>query len=359
MLYLHLLIIKYYKENRHAYQPHLHGESLERKGERFRLRKECWWPRRHQDRRSDVLPSRDHRRKPRAVPGERSRGLRDRVELWLSRGAVHPAAFYQLATCFLCHRPFFRSIHHALSGNAPTTIHRDPPSRGDRTDSPRNNNRERSGWMCNQRSLMAPHYAKRQAKGAWHFLSHRTKNQERLAASCECAHFLLALIGERDATARRRRYCRRRRLPRRWPAASGASGRLAATRCAARRHSKDTTRLGLLGAQPVARAVRTASLSLRFFVVASLRRPLLPLLPSSPYVSDTTSVSMYPIYRRATLPSAATSAATAPTTTFATANCIDASRSNSWHNSSIPSSSYEFSNNHENGLIASMRFPSV
>lgn len=50
--------------------------------------------------------------------------------------------------------------------------------------------------MCNQRLLMAPHYAKRRAKGAWHFLSRQTKNQERLAASCERALFLRSLVGD-------------------------------------------------------------------------------------------------------------------------------------------------------------------
>jgi len=74
---------------------------------------------------------------------------------------------------------------------------------------------KRPGRMCNQRSLMAPHYAKRRAKGAWHFLSRWTKNQERPIASCGRAHFLLVLIGERDAAARRRRRRGRRRLPRR------------------------------------------------------------------------------------------------------------------------------------------------
>lgn len=122
-------------------------------------------------------------------------------------------------------------------------------------------------------------------------------------------------------TRRRRRRRRRRRLPRRRPMASGATGRLAAARCAARRHSKDTTRLGLLGAQPAARAVRTASRCHCVFL----------LLPPSSLRPPSPTSAIQPVYRciqsigarRCRRPATAAAAA-APTIAIAAANCIDA-----------------------------------
>lgn len=148
--------------------------------------------------------------------------------------------------------------------------------------------------MCNQRSLMAPHYAKRQAKGAWHFLSRRTKNQERPVASCRRAHFLLPFVGRCDAATADVVTAAAVGV---FPGGGDATaGTYAATRT--RRQTKDTTRLGFLGTQRTARARAFArrALSLRFL-------SLPPLPPFHPlHVSDTTGVSMYPIYRRATLP---------------------------------------------------------
>lgn len=100
----------------------------------------------------------------------------------------------------------------------------------------------------------------------------------------------------------------------------------------AHRHSKDTMRLGLLGAQPAARAVFSCtrlSLSSRCrYIFLSLASPPTPTeLPSSTRPSAIQlGVSMYPIYRRATQPPSTTAAATASTTATAaitSANCID------------------------------------
>lgn len=238
------------KENHRAYKLYSHGDSLERKGERFRpmaKRMLMTTAAPGSQKRRSPLP----RRKPRAVPGQGRQGacaiesraasfdLRAKDPFYQTsnspRASPVPSAIFSLDTPRAEWIPH-HSIHHPV---VPFLVAIRPVAGGNRTDSPRNNNpRARPGRACNQRSLMAPHYTKRRAKGAWHFLSRRTKNQERPAASCGCAHFLLALIGGRDAAAGHRRRRRRRRLLRRWPMTSDATGRLTATRCAARRYSR-------------------------------------------------------------------------------------------------------------------------
>ncbi|KAL0108010.1 hypothetical protein PUN28_014938 [Cardiocondyla obscurior] len=139
---------------------------------------------------------------------------------------------------------FFARRVRALSGDfiVPSTSR---PAQSDRVrrdrtrDSPRNNNR---GRPCNQRALMAPHYAKRRAKGAWHFLSRSAKNQERPAASCGPRALAGAFAGRVSPSVSS-------------PSAALRRGRTS-RRNAARRRTKDTALLGLLGPQPVAGAVR-------------------------------------------------------------------------------------------------------
>jgi len=171
-----------------------------------------------------------------------------------------------------------------------------------------------------------------------------------------------ALFTRFDRRARRRRSP----PPPPWPSASSTSVAGGLRRARASRHDAmrgsspferhDASRAPRGAARRKSCAYRVA-LSLHFF--CRCLPPLTPSLPL-PHVSDTTSVSMYPIYRRATLPpaTAAAVAVAAPTAHYrGKLYRRVAFRSNSWHNSSLPS--YEFSNHEKSGLTLIVSIPSL
>lgn len=145
-------------------------------------------------------PFRTRCRNPRAFGG--GRGLRDSRATFGFRGLRETAIInVELSPRHFpyLYRPFFRSILRAILPSRLSHYRfssRFPPPVTHRYLSPSLSLSLSRGQIrreiitarltaCNQRSLMAPHYAKRRAKGAWHFLSRRMKNQERPAASCE------------------------------------------------------------------------------------------------------------------------------------------------------------------------------